>query len=189
VVVEQNRSASKLEWPIPSNSAAVTAWCGSSSAALRLGYPWRRGSLPARECMRVYVHGHTAANRCTRCRATTKRWRLSAAGHHLANGGARSGTACPAAVWLAPACVCRRETLDGELQAGRKKATTRPCALPTEDSMVKGGTLVGFLGAARSTVKHQSGGAAFSLPACSHRRISAPGGARAWLRVPKGDAS
>jgi hypothetical protein len=121
VVVEQSRSVTKLGWPIPSNGVAVTAWCGSSSAALRLGYPWRRGSPLARECMRVYVHGHTAANRCTRCRATTKRWRLSAAGHHLANGGARSGTACPAVVWLAPACVCRRETLDGELQVGRKR--------------------------------------------------------------------
>jgi hypothetical protein len=85
------------------------------------GYPWPRGSSLARECMRVHVLGHTAANRCTRCRATTKPWRLSAAGHHLANGGARSGTACPAVVWLAPACVCRRETLDGELQAGRKR--------------------------------------------------------------------
>jgi hypothetical protein len=95
VVVEQNRSASKLGWPIPSNGAAVTAWCSSSSAALRLGYPWRRGSPPARECMCVYVHGHTAANRCTRCRATTKRWRLSAAGHHFANAGARSGYGLP----------------------------------------------------------------------------------------------
>jgi hypothetical protein len=72
---------------------------------------------------------------------------------------------------------------------GTEKETTRPCALSTEDNMVKGGALVGFLGAARTTVKHQSGGAAFSLPACSHRRISAPGGARAWLRAPKGDAS
>jgi hypothetical protein len=99
------------------------------------------------------------------------------------------GTACPMAVWLAPACVCRRETLDGELQAGRKKATTQPCTLSTEVSMVKGEALVGFLGAARTTMKHQSGGAAFSLPACSHRRISAPGGARAWLSAPKGDAS
>jgi hypothetical protein len=53
--------------------------------------------------------------------------------------------------------------------------------------MVKGGALVGFLGTARTTVKHQSGGAAFRLPACSHRRISAPRGARVWLRAPKGD--
>jgi hypothetical protein len=121
VVVEQSRSASKLGWPIPSNCAAVTAWCGSSSAALRLGYPWRRGRSLARECMRVHVLRHTAANRCTRCRASTKRWQLSAVGHHLANEGARSGTACPAMVWLAPACVCRRETLDGKLQAGRKR--------------------------------------------------------------------
>jgi hypothetical protein len=37
---------------------------------------------------------------------------------------------------------------------GTEKATTRPCALSTEDSMVKGGALVGFLGAARMTVKH-----------------------------------
>jgi hypothetical protein len=71
---------------------------------------------------------------------------------------------------------------------GTEKATTRPCALSTEDSMVKGGALVGFLGAARTTVKHQSGGAAFKLPACSHRRISAPGCARVQLRTPKGDA-
>jgi hypothetical protein len=69
-----------------------------------------------------------------------------------------------------------------------KKTTTRPCALSTEDSMVKGGALVGFLGAARTTVKHQSGGAAFRLPACSHRRISAPGCARVRLRTPEGDA-
>jgi hypothetical protein len=99
VAVEQSRSASKLGWPIPSNGAAVTAWCGSSSAALRLGYPWRRGSSLARECMRVNVHGHTSANRCTRCRAMTKRWRTTRRGRHLANGGARSGTACPAVVW------------------------------------------------------------------------------------------
>jgi hypothetical protein len=72
---------------------------------------------------------------------------------------------------------------------GTEKAATRLCALPTKDSMGKGGAPVGFVGAARTTVKHQSGGAAFSLPACSHRRISAPGGARAWLRAPKGDAS
>jgi hypothetical protein len=71
---------------------------------------------------------------------------------------------------------------------GTEKATTRPCALSTEDSMVKGGALVGFLGAARTTVKHQSGGAAFKLPACSHRRISASGCARVRLRTPKGDA-
>jgi hypothetical protein len=71
---------------------------------------------------------------------------------------------------------------------GTEKEMTRPCALSTEDNMVKGGALVGFLGAARTTVKHQSGGAAFSLPACSHRRISASGGARAWLRTPEGDA-
>jgi hypothetical protein len=44
------------------------------------------------------------------------------------------------------------------------------------------------MGAARTTVKHQSGGAAFRLPACSHQRISAPGCARVWLRAPKGDA-
>jgi hypothetical protein len=37
-------------------------------------------------------------------------------------------------------------------------------------------------------MKHQSGGATFRLPACSHRRISAPGCARVWLRAPKGDA-
>jgi hypothetical protein len=54
--------------------------------------------------------------------------------------------------------------------------------------MVKGEASVGFLDAARTTVKHQSGGAAFSLPACSHRRISAPGCARVRLRTPKGDA-
>jgi hypothetical protein len=89
VAVEQSRSASKLGWPIPSNGTAVTAWCGSSSAALRLGYPWRCGSSLARECMRVNVHGHTAANRCTRCRATTKRWRLSAA--EVDKGGAPRG--------------------------------------------------------------------------------------------------
>jgi hypothetical protein len=71
---------------------------------------------------------------------------------------------------------------------GTEKATTRPCTLSTEDSMVKGGALVGFLGADRTTVKHQSGGAAFRLPACSHRRISAPGCARVRLRAPKGDA-
>jgi hypothetical protein len=71
---------------------------------------------------------------------------------------------------------------------GTDKATTRPCALSTEDSMVKGGALVGFLGAARTTVKHQSGGAAFRLPACSLRRISAPRCARVRLRTPKGDA-
>jgi hypothetical protein len=71
---------------------------------------------------------------------------------------------------------------------GTEKATTRPCALSTKDSMVKGGALVGFLDAARTTVKHQSGGAAFRLPACSHRRISAPGCARVRLRTPKGDA-
>jgi hypothetical protein len=69
VAVEQSRSASKLGWPVPSNGATVTAWCGSSSAALRLGYPWRHGSSLARECMCVNVHGHTVANRCTRCRA------------------------------------------------------------------------------------------------------------------------
>jgi hypothetical protein len=89
---------------------------------------------------------------------------------------------------LALTCVCRWETLGGELQAGRKKATTQPCALSTEDSMVKGGALVGFLGAARTTVKYQSGGAAFRLPVCSHRRISASGCARVRLRTPKGDA-
>jgi hypothetical protein len=38
------------------------------------------------------------------------------------------------------------------------------------------------------TVKHQSGGAAFRLPACLHRRISAPGCARVRLRAHKGDA-
>jgi hypothetical protein len=54
--------------------------------------------------------------------------------------------------------------------------------------MVKGGALVGFLGAARTTVKCQSGGAAFRLPACWHRRISAPGCARVRLRTPEGDA-
>jgi hypothetical protein len=70
---------------------------------------------------------------------------------------------------------------------GMEKATTRPCAPSIEDSMVKGGDLVGFLGVARTTVKHQSGGVAFRLPACSHRRISAPGCARVWLRAPKGE--
>jgi hypothetical protein len=53
--------------------------------------------------------------------------------------------------------------------------------------MVKGGASVGFLGAARTTVKHQSGGAAFSLPACSLRRISTPGCARVRYRAPKGE--
>jgi hypothetical protein len=71
---------------------------------------------------------------------------------------------------------------------GTKKATTRPCALSTEDSMVKGGALVGFLGSARTTAKHQSGCAAFRLPTCSHQRITVPGCARVWLRAPKGDA-
>jgi hypothetical protein len=89
VAVEQSRSASKLGWPVPSNGAAVMAWCGSSSAALRLWYPWRRGSSLVRECMCVNVHGHTAANRCTRCRVTTKRWRLSAA--EVDKGGAPRG--------------------------------------------------------------------------------------------------
>jgi hypothetical protein len=53
--------------------------------------------------------------------------------------------------------------------------------------MVKGGALVGFLGAARTTVKCQSGGAAFRLPARSHRRISAPGCAQVRYRAPKGE--
>jgi hypothetical protein len=53
--------------------------------------------------------------------------------------------------------------------------------------MVKGGALVGFLGAARMTLKHQSGGAAFSLPACSLRCISAPGCARVRYRALKGE--
>jgi hypothetical protein len=70
---------------------------------------------------------------------------------------------------------------------GMEKVTTRPCTLSTEDSMVKGGALVGFLGAARTTVKHQSGGAVFRLPACSHRRISAPRCARVRYRAPKGE--
>jgi hypothetical protein len=187
-VVEQSRSASKLGWPIPSNGAAVTAWCGSSSAALRLGYPWRHGSPPVRKCMRVYVHGHTPANRCTRCRATTKRWRLSAAGapsceRSMVGNGLPSGGLVGSRVCM-PKGNPRRQA-----SGGTEKAATRPCALPTKDCMVKGGALVGFLGAARTTVKHQSGGAAFSLPACSHRRISELGGARAWLRAPKGDAS
>jgi hypothetical protein len=187
-VVEQSRSASKLGWPIPSNGAAVTAWCGSSSAALRLGCPWRRGSPPARECMCVYVHGHTAANRCTRCRATTKRWRLSAAGapscerRSTVGNGLSSGGLVGSRVCMPKGNPRRRAP------GGTEKVTTRPCVLSTEDSMVKGGALVGFLGAARTTVKHQSGGAAFSLPACSHRRISAPGCARVRLRTPEGDA-
>jgi hypothetical protein len=137
---------------------------------------------------RVCARAHTAANRCTRCRAMTKRWQLSAAGapsyerrstveNGLPSGGLVGSRGCM------PKGNPRRRA-----PGGMEKATTRPCALSTEDSMVKGGALVGFLGTARMTVKHQSGGAAFSLSACSHRRISAPGGARAWLRAPKGDA-
>jgi hypothetical protein len=144
VAVEQSRSVSKLGWPIPSNGAAVTAWCGSSSAALRLGYPWMCGSSLARECMRVNVLWHTAANRCTRCRATTKRWRLSVAGapscerrstvgNYLPSGGLVSSRMCM------PKRNPRRRAPDGI-----EKATARPCANSTEDSTVKGGALVGF---------------------------------------------
>jgi hypothetical protein len=121
VAVEQSRSASKLGRPIPSNGAVVTAWCGSSSTALRLGYPWRRGSSLARECMRVNVHGHTVANRCTRCRATTKRWRLSAAGAPSCERRSTVGNGLPSGGLVGSPCVCRRETLDGELQAGQKR--------------------------------------------------------------------
>jgi hypothetical protein len=137
--------------------------------------------------MRVYVHGHTAANRCTRCRATTKRWRLSAAGAPSCERRSTVGNGLPSG-GLVGSRVCMPKGNPRRRAPGRtKKATTRPCTLLTEDSMVKGGALVGFLGAARTTVKHQSGGAAFRLPACSHRRISAPGCARVRLRTPKGD--
>jgi hypothetical protein len=39
--------------------------------------------------MRVNVHGHAAANRCTWCRAMTKQWRLSVA--EVDKGGAPRG--------------------------------------------------------------------------------------------------
>jgi hypothetical protein len=188
VAVEQSRSASKLGRPIPSNGAVVTAWCGSSSTALRLGYPWRRGSSLARECMRVNVHGHTVANRCTRCRATTKRWRLSAAGAPSCERRSTVGNGLPSGGLVGSRVCMPKGNPRRRAPGGTEKATTRPCALSTEDSMVKGGALVGFLGAAHTTVKHQSGGVAFRLLACSHRRISAPRGARVWLRAPKGDA-
>jgi hypothetical protein len=144
VAVEQSRSASNLGWPIPSNGAAVTAWCGSSSAALRLGYPWLRGSSLARECMLVNVLGHTAANRCTRCRTMTKRWRLSAAGAPSCERRSTVGNGLPSG-GLVGSRVCmpkgnpRRRAPDGV-----EKAAARPCANSTEDSTVKGGALVGF---------------------------------------------
>jgi hypothetical protein len=96
-------------------------------------------------------------------------------------------TTCAQALVGARVCMPRGDPRR-RAPGGTEKATTRPCALSTEDSMVKGGALVGFLGAARTTVKHHSGGAAFRLPACSHWRISAPRGARVWLKTPKGDA-
>jgi hypothetical protein len=157
-------------------------------AALRLGYPWRRGSPLARECMRVYVHGHTAANRCTRCRATTKRWRLSTAGPPSCERRSTVGNGLPSGGLVGSRLCMPKGNPRQRAPGGTEKATTRPCALSTEDSMVKGGALVSFLGVARMTVKHQSGGAVFRLPACSHRRISAPGCARVRLRAPKGDA-
>jgi hypothetical protein len=173
-VVEQSRSASKLGWPIPSNDAVVTAWCGSSSAALRLGYPWPRGSSLARECMRVHVLGHTAANRCTRCRATTKRWRLSAAGAPSCERRSTVGNGLPSGGLVGSRVCMPNGNSRRRAPGGTEKATTRPCALSTEDSMVKGGALVGFLGAARTTVKHQSGGAP-SVCVCASQRLDLGG--------------
>jgi hypothetical protein len=144
VVVEQSRSALKLGWPIPSNGAAVTTWCGSSSAALRLGYPWPRGSSLARECMRVHVLGHTAANRGTRCRATTKRWRLSAAGAPSCERRSTVGNGLPSSGLVGSRMCMPKENPRRRAPGGTEKATTRPCALSTEDSTVKGGALVGF---------------------------------------------
>jgi hypothetical protein len=154
VAVEQSRSALKLGWPIPSNGAAVTAWCGSSSAALRLGYPWRCGSSLARECMRVNVHGHTAAKDVAGVeqqpngggsaqRGSTKVAhhvagtpsceRRSTVGNGLPSGGLVGSRVCM------PKRDPRRRAPDGT-----EKATARPCANSTEDSTVKGGSLVGF---------------------------------------------
>jgi hypothetical protein len=144
VAVEQSRSVSKLGWPIPSNDAAVTAWCGSSTATLQLGYPWLRGSSLARECMRVNVLGHTAAKRRTRCRATTKRWRLSVAGAPSCERRSTVGNGLPSG-GLVGSRVCLPKGNPRRRAPYRiEKATARPCANSTEDSTVKGGALVSF---------------------------------------------
>jgi hypothetical protein len=91
------------------------------------------------------------------------------------------------AAWLASVCVCRRETLNDELQTGQKRrqldlarARQRIAQLKVEPwSVSRRGSHDG---------ETPERWAAFRLPACSHRRISAPGGARVWLRAPKGDA-
>jgi hypothetical protein len=90
---------------------------------------WQLASegVHARECARAHgckqMHPVSSNDQTVAAQhgGGRQRWRTTRRGHHLANGGARSRTACPAVVWLAPTCVCRRETLDAELQMGLKR--------------------------------------------------------------------
>jgi hypothetical protein len=111
---EQRRGGNSLVWLELRGVAAgvpVAVWQLTSEG------------VHARECARA--HGWPVSSNDQTVAAQRsggrQRWRTTWRGHHLANGGARSGTACPAVVWLAPACVCRRETLDAELQTGQKR--------------------------------------------------------------------
>jgi hypothetical protein len=125
--------------------------------------------------MHVNVHGHEAANKCTRCRATTKRWRLSEA--EVDKGGApRGGDA-----------ILRTEEHGRERLAQQwfgREARSRPARRKTGETQQRGGGAQRRRGITRAsawTCVHEHVGALVRPRWHAHEQRHAPAlyGARA----------
>jgi hypothetical protein len=150
--------------------AGRSAWCGSSTAASRLGYPWRCGSSLARECVHINARGRTHSNRCTRLRAMTEGWRLGAV--EVDKGGApRGGDAVLRMKEHSRERLAHRWFGDARVRASGREARPRPARRKTGKAQRRGGG-----------VQHRRGTNA-STWMCVHARVRTCAGSETRWRA------